>query len=94
MITTQPVNIVTVALEDSLLNCSASVDGVTYLWHRIGGSVPLRAIGQNNDTLIIPKATPHDIGEYYCTVMMGNVSAESNKATVAVDGEKQFIVFY
>ena len=82
------------ALEDSSLNCGASVDEVTYLWRRIGGSVPSRSIGQNNNTLIIPKATPHDSGEYYCTVMKGNVSAVSKKATVAVDGENQFIVFY
>ena len=81
------------ALEDFSLNCGASVDDVTYLWRRIGGSVPSRSVRQNNNTLIIPKATPHDNGEYYCTVIKGNVSAVSNKATVAVDGEKQFIFF-
>ena len=82
------------ALEDFALNCGASVDDVTYLWRRIGGSIPSKSIGHNNDTLIIPKATPYDNGEYYCVLMKGNVSAESNKATVAIDGEKKFIVCY
>ena len=88
-ITTQPVSVVTIALEDSSLNCSASVNDVTYSWHRVGGSVPLRSIGENAHTLIIPRATPHDNGEYYCIIKKGNISVESNKAvvTVLVNGE-------
>ena len=87
-ITTQPVSVITIALQNSSLNCSASVDDAAYSWHRVNGTIPSRSIGQNSDILIIPRATPHDIGEYYCTVKKENISVESNEATVTVNGEK------
>ena len=62
-ITTQPVNPLNViALEDATLTCLASVDDVTYSWHRDGGNVPPRSIGQNNSTFTIPGVTPFDNG--------------------------------
>ena len=64
------------------------MNDATYSWHRINGSIPSRSIGQNSDTLIIPRVTPDDVGEYYCIVKKENVSVESNGATVAVNGEK------
>ena len=70
----------------------ASVNDVTYSWHRISGSVPSRSIGQNSHTLIIPRATPHDNGEYYCIVKSDNISVESNKAIVTVNGENDLAV--
>ena len=93
-ITTQPISINTIALQNSSLNCSASVDNVAYSWHRLIGSVPSRSIGQNSTTLIIPRVTPHDVGDYYCIVQKGNISVQSNKATVTVNGEKLFIVMF
>ena len=59
----------------------------------ISGSVPSRSIGQNSHTLIIPRATPHDNGEYYCIVKSDNISVESNKAIiVTVNGENDLAV--
>ena len=87
-ITTQPDSPVTViALEDATLTCLASVDDVTYSWHRVGGSVPSRSIGQNNSTLTIPEVTPYDSGEYYCVAKREEISVQSNKALINVDGK-------
>ena len=87
-ITTQPDSPVTViALEDATLTCLASVDDVTYSWHRVGGSVPSRSIGQNNSTLTIPEVIPYDTGEYYCIAKREEISVESNKALINVDGK-------
>ena len=91
-ITIQPVSHTTViALEDVTLNCSASVDDdVTYSWHRVGGSVPLRSIVQSNSTFTIPRATPYDVGAYYCMAKKKEISVESNRAVVMVNGEKLY----
>ena len=89
--TTQPVNIITITLQNSSLNCSASVNDAAYSWYRVNGTIPSRSFGQNSDTLIIPRVTPDDVGEYFCIVKKDNVSVESNTATVTVNGEKQFI---
>ena len=66
------------------------MDDAAYLWHRVNGSIPSRSIGQNSDTLIIPRATPHDVGEYYCIVKKENISMQSNEASVTVNGEKLY----
>jgi len=87
-ITTQPVRSATViALEDVTLTCLASVDDVTYSWHRVGGGVPLRSIGKNNSTFTIPRITPYDNGMYYCMAKWNKISVESNKAIINVNGE-------
>ena len=88
-ITTQPVNPTTViALELAILSCSASVDDATYSWHRVGGSVPPRSIGQDNSTLTIPRVTPYDEGMYYCVAKKEEITVESNKARLNVDGKE------
>ena len=87
-ITTQPVNPLNViALEDATLTCLASVDDVTYSWHRDGGNVPPRSIGQNNSIFTIPKVNPFDSGMYYCVAKSKGVSVESSKAVIRVDGK-------
>ena len=87
-ITTQPVSSVTViALEDVTLNCLASFDNVTYSWHRVNGTIPSRSVGQNSNTFMIPRVTPHDEGAYYCMAEIENFSVESSKAVVRIDGE-------
>ena len=87
-ITTQPVNPLTaVALQDVTLSCSASINDVTYSWHRIGGSIPSKSQGQNSNELTIPKATPPDEGMYYCIAMKNGIRVESNRAMLNVDGK-------
>ena len=85
-IITQPVDSTVIALEDATLTCLSSVDNATYLWYRIGDSVPTRSIGKNNSTLIIPAVTPYDVGVYYCIAKKEEISVESNKAELSVDG--------
>jgi len=90
-ITSQPVSLTTViALEDVTLTCLSSVDDVTYSWHRVGGSIPSRSIGQNNSTLTIPRITPYDNGMYYCVAKRSGISVTSNKAVVTVNGEELY----
>ena len=91
-ITTHPSSTTVIALQDVTLNCSASLDNVTYSWHRDGGSVPSRSSGQNNNTLTIRKATPPDEGIYYCMANKEGISVESNRARVKVDGEYAVII--
>ena len=90
-ITTQPASFTTViALEDVTLTCLASVNdiAVTYSWHRVGGSVPPRSIGQNNSTLTIPRITPYDNGMYYCMAKRNEISVESNRAVIRINGKE------
>ena len=87
-ITRQPVDSINViALEDVKLTCLASVEDVTYSWHRVGSSIPSKSIRKNN-TLIIPKAIPFDAGKYYCMAKRGRITVQSNDAIVGVDGEE------
>ena len=88
-ITTHPSSTTVIALQDVTLTCSASVDDVTYSWHRDGGSVPSR---QNSNTLTITRATPPDEGMYYCMASKEEISVESSRAGLTVDG-KQFFKF-
>ena len=73
-------------MEDATLTCLSSVDNATYLWYRIGDSVLTRSIGKSNSTLIIPAVTPYDAGVYYCIAEKEEISVESNKAELSVDG--------
>ena len=87
-ITTHPSNTTVIALQVVTLTCSASVDDVTYSWHRDGGSVPSRSRGQDSNMLIIRRATPPDEGMYYCMASKEGISVESKKATLTVDGKR------
>ena len=80
-----------IALENATLTCSASVDDVTYSWHRVGGSVPSRSIGQDSNILTILRVIPFDLGEYYCVAKWEGITVESNKAVIRVEG-KIFII--
>ena len=73
-------------MEDATLTCLSSVDNATYLWYRIGDSVPTKSTGKNNSTLIIPVVTPYDAGVYYCIAEKEEISVESNKAELSIDG--------
>ena len=68
-------------------NFLASVDDVKYSWHRVHGSVPPRSIGQDNSTLTIPRVIPYDAGVYYCIAKKDEITVESNKARLTVDGK-------
>ena len=88
-IITQPTSPLTVtALEDARFTCLSNVDDATYSWHRFGSSVPSRSIGQDNNTLTIPRATPFDLGRYYCIAEKEGISVKSNEAVLVVDGKK------
>jgi len=90
-ISTQPSSTTVFALQGITLACSASVDDVTYSWHRDGGNVPSRSRGQNSNTLTIPRATPPDEGSYYCMANKEGISVESNRAKLSVDGENDLL---
>ena len=91
-ITTHPSNTTVIALQDVTLTCSASVDDVTYTWHRDGGSLPSRSRGRNSNTLTITRATPPDEGMYYCMANTEEISVKSTIARVRVDGEKSSLL--
>lgn len=82
-----------VALEDIVLACSSSVDGVTYSWHRVNGSIPYKSRGWNSNKLTIPRANPCDEGIYYCRASKNGISVKSNEAIVRVDGEEILCLF-
>ena len=87
-ITIQPVSPVTaIALQDVTLSCSASVNDVTYSWHRVGGSIPSRSQRHSSNELTIPKATPPDEGMYYCIAVKEKVKVESKRVTLNVNGK-------
>ncbi|XP_065918156.1 contactin-3-like isoform X3 [Dysidea avara] len=86
-ITTHPSSTTVIALQDVTLTCSASVDDVTYSWHRDGSSVPSKSRGQNSNMLIITRATPRDEGIYYCMANKEGISVESSIARVRVDDQ-------
>ncbi|XP_065885723.1 hemicentin-1-like isoform X3 [Dysidea avara] len=84
-ITTHPSNATVIALQDVTLTCSASIDNVTYSWHRNGNSLPSRSRGRSRNTLTIRTATPPDEGMYYCIASKEGIGVESNRATLTVD---------
>ena len=84
-ITTQPADRTTVlALNDVTLSCSASVDDVTYSWHRVSDILPNNS---SSGTFTIREATPYDEGMYYCTASKDGVIVSSDNAVVQVDGK-------
>ena len=89
-IITQPTSPLTVtALEDARFTCLSNVDDATYSWHRFGSMrVPSRSIRWDNNTLTIPRATPFDLGRYYCIAVKEGISVKSNEAVLVVDGKK------
>ena len=94
-ITTHPVShSEVVPLENITLCCSASVDGVTYSWHRVNGNLPAGSTGQNSHILTIHGVTPHDEGTYYCMASKERIRVESNRATLNVDGRGEFYSNY
>ena len=82
----------TVVIFDNLtLQCESDTinpdEEITYKWHRFGGSIPAKSIESDSGQLTIPRVAPEDEGEYYCTAIQHGHCAESNHATVTVDGK-------
>ena len=75
----------TIQCDSSTINPDAEI---TYKWHRVGGSIPARSIEFDSGQLTIPRVAPEDHGKYYCTANQFGHCAESNHATVTVDGKK------
>ena len=71
------------------MSCSASVDDVTYSWHRVDSDLPLQSQGENRSTFTIHRATPHDQGMYYCMVKKSAISVKSDNALVQINGKEQ-----
>ena len=80
-----------IALQNITLSCSASIDDVTYSWHRVDDPLPLQSQGQDSNTFTIHRATPHDEGMYYCVAKKNGISVQSNSTSVQVNGRKKYI---
>ena len=86
------------ALDNVTLTCRKSTVNekeapIMYLWYRVDGDLPQRAIGKMSTRkkpaeLTIPSVVPDDEGEYYCRAKQYGHCAESNKIMLTVDGEK------
>ena len=87
-ITSHPVNTNVTALQDVTLHCSASINDVTYSWHRVNGDIPSGSTGQYSDTLTVLRATPLDQGMYYCVARKNGIRTDSSNALIEVDGKK------
>ena len=90
-ITKQPNDSTVIALEDVILQCSASVDGAAYSWHRINGDLPHRAQGENSHKLTIGRAIPSDQGMYYCMASKEKIRIKSKAAILNVNGKGIFV---
>ena len=93
-ISSHPVNTSVFALQDVTLHCSATVDDVTYSWHRVNGDIPSGSTGQYSDTFTILRATPFDEGMYYCIAWKSGICTNSSNALIEVDGKKLQKFFY
>ena len=83
MITRQPTNKTTTALQDVTFTCVAKGFKVTYQWNHDNSQIS----GEKESTLTISGATPLDEGQYYCVAMTEGGYASSNNVTLTVDGE-------
>ena len=86
-ITVHPKMNTTVAVGTTVaLTCNASgADNLKYQWMRMGkNTIPLRAIGVNSSTLIIPNIMVEDNGKYQCVVSSGDTSVTSRPGIVSV----------
>ena len=89
MITRQPTNKMTTALQDVTFTCKAKGFEVKYEWKRHNGRVTGR-----NSTLTISEATPLHSDQYYCVAMTEGGYAFSNNVTLTVNGEDNNIIMY
>ena len=77
-------------MKDATFICLASIDDVTYSWHRVGSDLPSMSSGQHSNSFTIHKATPPDEGKYYCVATKSGIIVESNNASVVVDGKHAY----
>ena len=80
-----------VMFHDLTLTCIPVVNGntqPTYQWHRSGGTIPAKSMGNESQQLTIPRVVPADQGEYYCVATLFSHCVVSNHAIVMVDGKK------
>ena len=88
-VTTNPRNTTAAVGTKVTLTCSASgVDDVMYQWMRKGKRViSSRVRGVSTNRLVINNIQPDDGGEYKCTASSGDVSVNSEYATLSVLGK-------
>ena len=94
----EPANPKVTALDNVTLTCRKSTTDeneatIQYIWYRVDGDLPQRAIGKRSTgkkpaKLTIPSVVPDDEGEYYCRARQYGHCSESNKIMLTVDGEK------
>ena len=84
MITRQPTNQMTTALQDVTFTCVAKGFEVKYEWKRHNGQIVNNG---KQSTLTISKATPLDEDQYYCVAMTEEGYAVSDNVKLRVDGE-------
>ncbi|XP_065893776.1 B-cell receptor CD22-like [Dysidea avara] len=81
-ITTQPMDVSVVALQDVMFTCEARGFNVKYEWRRHSSS---GSIGRQS-SFILTRATPPDVDQYYCIAMTEGGYVFSNNVTLSVDG--------
>jgi len=82
-VTIDPVRVADAVGANVTLTCNASGGvSITYKWMRNG----IKAIKSQEHSLVIHNITLSDSGEYRCTASSGNVSVNSEYATVMVWG--------
>ena len=84
-----PASSTVAALNDVTLTCaptSPSSRPDIYSWHRVDGTVPSHASGQNTNRLTLLRVVPADGGQYYCMASWFGHCAVSNNVLVTVEG--------
>ena len=94
----EPYNAKVTALDNITLTCRIPAVAenkvpIQYLWYRVDGDLPQRAIGKRSigtkpAKLTIPSVVPEDEGKYYCMAEKYGHCSESNKIILIVDGER------
>ena len=93
----KPANPTVVALNNITLSCLRpepvlhNTTTQKFLWHRVGGNISAKSIGQESSRLTIPNVVPEDEGQYYCESERHDIHcAVSNRVYLRVDGEETY----
>ena len=82
--TVEPIGFGTEVSVNHMLECNATgFPPPTYQWFKVGGNFSENVTGENTSILSFNPVYYGDEGDYYCQVMSGNSTIDSNIATVA-----------
>ena len=97
-IITHPVDLNITAPSSAVFTCSASAcDAVSFEWKRVNSDLPEKSLVSKNgttSTLFIPDVMGDDVGEYYCVVMAGNKTSQSDIAHLQISGAYNYFITY